>query len=50
MRHKQLNIFLFATTQNERESLLTNWFLSEYNEVRNPDMKPKQTAQGSFFV
>ena len=34
-----LNILLFATTQYEREGLLTKCFLSEYNAKRISDMK-----------
>ena len=44
-----MNILLFATAQYDREGLLTNFFLSEYNGKRIPDMNPNQTAQGSFL-
>ena len=44
-----MNILLFATAQYDREGLLTNVFLSEYNGKRIADMNPNQTAQGCFL-
>ena len=44
-----MNILLFATVQYDREGLLTNFFLSEYNRKRIPVMNPNQTAQGRFL-
>ena len=44
-----MNILLFATAQYDREGLLTNFFLSECNGKRIPDMNPNQTAQGRFL-